>query len=491
MQTAARTPNLGVQTQHADYLYFQSDWTLLRDTYAGERAIREAGATYVPPLSTHENDAQGFHAYLKRGTYLSTVSRTVEGMIGLAFRKHPTITFPDGSAIADWLNAVDGNRTTITDAANKLLRDKLLLGRAAVFVDFPNVDEVEDGSDLSVAEAAEMGIGPLLTTIPAENIINWTEKSGRLVFVAFKEEFDYFDYDQMTEESESRIRVLKLDLEGSYVQQIWVADVQDEGRRGNQDLGSYILEAEFTPLLDGEPMAELPIYFASPGGASGIDKSPMYDLADLSIKHYRKSCDYSYGLHMAALPTPYATGVSDDEARELTGIGPGSIWSLSNAEARIGYLEVSGPGFQAVADDLDRIENQMIAMGARMLAPAGDLSPESGIALSIRSAADNALLTASVADVERAIQKAIAIAERFYGLKPGTVGFAMNRDFVASRMAAQEFAELVKAYQGGAISYETFIWNLKRGEMIANDVSANQELERIDDSSAGLAGFGE
>ena len=502
MNKPTSAPNLGVATTHQDYDYFRADWTLLRDAYAGERMIREAGPTYVQPLDSHQNDADAYDAYLRRGTYLSTVSRTVEGMIGLAFRKHPQITFPDDSPIANWLKAVDGNRMTITDAANKMLRDKLLMGRAAIFVDFPEVSEVEDGSDLSVAEAAEMGIAPLLTTIPAEDIINWTEKSGRIVFVSFKEEFAYFDHEAMEEEAESRIRVLKLDADGVYVQQVWVSDIAGGQNRaapadkrryiGTTEAGAgYVLEAEFTPLLNGEPMAELPIFFAEAGGSPQVCKSPMFDLADLSIKHYRKSCDYSYGLHMAALPTPYAIGVSDEESGELEGIGPGSLWTLSNDAAKVGFLEVAGPGFKAVADDIDRTERQMVSMGARMLAPAADLKPESGIALSIRSAADNALLTSSVADVERAIQKAVAIAEQFYGLEPGSVTFAMNRDFVAGSLGANEVKTLHDMLIAGSISYETFVWKLKQGEWVANDVTASDERERIEDDAAGLAGIGE
>jgi hypothetical protein len=420
------------------------------------------------------------------------------------FRKAPKITAPEGSAIAEWLKRADGDRQSIVDIARNLLTERLLMGRAALFLDFPSADGIDEDDDLSVAEAMEKGFAPLLSVIPTESIVNWVEKSGRLVYVAIHERVIEFDHLTMDEHVEEHIRVLKLDADGIYVQQTWVAegadtDTQLGGKHNRKFNGTsiggatgYALKAEIVPTLNGEPLDYIPIYFATEGGYPDVAKSPVLDLARKARDYFRKSCEINHAEHLVMLPTPYAIGFSESELEDLNSIGPGTRWSSTNEGAKVGFLESDGTGIGVVHKSLERIEKQLSSLGARILAPASDLAPESGIALSIRAASENASLTDAVQDVERVIKQALRIVEQFYEQEPGSVKFDMNRDFVSGRLGANEVKVLHDMLIAGSISYETFIANLKAGEIVAADVTAEDERERIETDGAGLgAGFGE
>lgn len=489
------TASANVASEHTDYLYAKRDWQLLRDAYAGQRAIVEAGTAYVPKLSSF--DDADYAAYLKRGVFPSVLSRTVSGLSGLALRKPPLTKAPSGADA--WLKNANGAGRSAADTVNALLFEKLLLGRVALFVDFPALDDAD--GDLSVAEAAELGVQPLASIVYAEDIIRWMEDSnGRLSLVMFKEQVSHFDRHLFRARDVTRLRILFIDEDdGLYKQQVWEADTPDadataarkDRRRyvgADPDDGGYVLKAEFTPILAGEPLTAIPFFFV--GDTPDVEKSPLLDLAELSVAYYRKHCDLSYGLHLAALPTPYIIGATEEESDAIDSIGPGTIWKISNPNAKVGYAEVRGEGFAAIREDLRSIEDQMISLGARILAQRGDHSPESGVALSIRSASENAVLVDTVRDIEAAFGKALRLVERFYGVADGSVGLRMNTDFVASRLSAQEIGELTKAFVAGAISFDTLMDNLRRGEIVAQDRSTEDERELIEqDAGASLAGF--
>jgi hypothetical protein len=63
----------------------------------------------------------------------------------------------------------------------------------------------------------------------------------------------------------------------------------------------------------------------------------------------------------------------------------------------------------------------------------------------------------------------------------------LNTDYLPVNMTAQEVAELVKAWQSGAISFDTMFENLKRGEVVAESRTVEEEQELIGSAPVTLA----
>jgi hypothetical protein len=69
----------------------------------------------------------------------------------------------------------------------------------------------------------------------------------------------------------------------------------------------------------------------------------------------------------------------------------------------------------------------------------------------------------------------------------GDVSVELNRDFMPAGITAQDMTALIGAWQQGAISAQTLHANLKAGEVIADDVSFEEEQERINSALIGMA----
>ena len=69
---------------------------------------------------------------------------------------------------------------------------------------------------------------------------------------------------------------------------------------------------------------------------------------------------------------------------------------------------------------------------------------------------------------------------RWEGLDENEVHLELNMDFVDVRIPHQEIISLVQAYQMGGISMDTLLHNLKQGEVIPDDVSIQDERDKIE-----------
>ncbi len=70
----------------------------------------------------------------------------------------------------------------------------------------------------------------------------------------------------------------------------------------------------------------------------------------------------------------------------------------------------------------------------------------------------------------------------------GVVSYQLNKDFIPATLSAQELTALVATWQSGAISANPLFENLKAGEIIADNISFEDEQARIGESSINLQG---
>jgi hypothetical protein len=62
----------------------------------------------------------------------------------------------------------------------------------------------------------------------------------------------------------------------------------------------------------------------------------------------------------------------------------------------------------------------------------------------------------------------------------GDIEVELNTDFVDTKILPQELTALMGAWQSGAISHETFLHNMKKGEILPVGVTVEDEKDRID-----------
>jgi hypothetical protein len=97
-------------------------WAIMRDTCAGTLHLRDQGSRYLP-IEPAE-DTRDFEIRRSRANFFNAVGRTLHRLVGLVFRKEPTLGDDAPEAIrgreaTDTASALEGHRRSIS---NRLIR---------------------------------------------------------------------------------------------------------------------------------------------------------------------------------------------------------------------------------------------------------------------------------------------------------------------------------------------------------------------------------
>lgn len=455
-----------VNHRHREYNEYAPLWKRARDVLEGQDAVHKAGEAYLPKLKDQEET--DYKAYVKRAGFYNASWRTIAGLLGMMFRKPPTTELP--GQIETYADDIDMAGTSLETFARDVALEVLSVGRVGILVDHPAVDGVQP---LSVAAAEALGLRPMLKTYKAESIINW--KYGRvrnhwvLVQVVLEEEIEEADGPFKTDEV-TQWRVLSLDESGFYRQQVY-RRLKAEGEF--EQIGDDVY-----PMIGSRNLDFIPFYIV---GSDGVDSEPeeppLIDLFDLNLSHYRTNADYEHGCHFTGLPTAVVSGYIAGEGDGKLYIGSQAAWVFPDPAAKASYLEFTGQGLGALKDNLDRKEQQMAVLGARMLADETGQVETLG-ATQIKRSGENSVLAAIATAISEAIERSLTVFALWAGAA-GEVVYQLNRDYNPAMLDAAQLTALTKSVQAGMISHETLFDLMKRADLIEPEVTFEAEQERI------------
>lgn len=460
-----------VWTTHPDYERFAPKWKRVRDCIAGQDAIHAAGEDYLPKLKD-EADAD-YRARLKRSDFFNATWRTIAVLGGMAFRKPPTVEVP--GAIEPYVEDINLAGVSIEGLARDVLDDILGPGRIGLLVDHPSPPE--NVTALTIDAAQRLGLRPTIQVYPAESIINWRfgrlNNAWSLVMVVLKETARIAE-DEFKDKIEDRWRVLDLDDGGNYRQRLFRKD-----SRGKEEQ----IGADIYPLMNGSPLDHIPFAMLGADGLGDtIDEPPLIDLIDKNIAHYQVNSDYRHGLHFSGLPTLFLSGMTtEDDGEKEFHIGGTAAITSPHPDAKGMYIEFTGQGLGPIKDALARLEMQMALLGARMIADETKQAETLG-ATQIKRQGENSVLARIVTAVSEALEWALGIFAEWAGHK-GEVVYQINRDFLPAGMDAQQLNALLGAVTAGEMSSESFFDLMQRADLIAPEVTYDEERERIESAS--------
>ena len=242
---------------------------------------------------------------------------------------------------------------------------------------------------------------------------------------------------------------------------------------------------EIFPEMNNQRMDFIPFVFVnSMDTSTEVTKPPLLDLCNVNLSHYRTSADLEHGAHFIGLPTPYLFGISEEETPKT--IGPEKLWTGQSKDVVVGLLEFTGSGMSTVENLLDRKEQQMAILGARMLAPEKK-AVEAAETVSMHRQGENSSLASLSLSVGRALTMALGWVRDWVELD-GDVDVHLNTDYFPAPMSAQQLTALVAAVQAGALSQRAFFDTLQRGEVV--DAAKTFEDEQADIETVPPAGMG-
>ena len=457
---------MSIDSEHEEYALRKKQWGKIRDCVAGQEAVHDKQTEYLPKLSGQDNDE--YKAYLKRATFYGATARTVDGLSGMIFRKDPMIEAPDG--MTDFLEDVSLDGTSLLGFAEKIVEDDLVTARCGILVDHPTQQE-----NATIAQAEANNIRPFMKHYEAESIFNWkTESRNNKQVLTQVRLWEFQEYEDPEEEFETKvrkqIRILDFNEQGQYRQRVFI-----EKETSDRNKKEWIQDGDdIIPLMRGIALDVIPFYFVGvKGGSATTEKPPLIDLANVNLSHYMTTADLEHGAHFTGLPTAVVSGFqeTEDDDGEFK-IGAANAWVFPNPEASAYYLEFEGKGLDSLEKRLEHKEQQMAALGARMLAPE-KRAAETAETAQIHRIGENSVLSSLAKSAAESIEKALKFMAEWAGFT-GDVSFKLNNDFIAVPMTPQQLTALLGVWQGGGMAFDDFIYNLKRGEIIKEERTTDE-----------------
>jgi len=491
-------------TRHPQYDKWLYKWQRQRDVVEGEDAVKSSprAEDYLPPLEGQGMTLAGgrfsngvsvssYEKYKDRACFTNATGRTRDGLIGAIMRKEPRVEWPE--ADKKDLDHIGYELESFNEIVIDTLNEVIGVGRFAHLVDVASF-----GTD----------VRPYIACYRGEAITDWelglVKGFKQLIRVNLIEKpLGYHSQDKRPLE---RYRILRLgfptaetqeeldmplgvflgqwgltqdDFVGGpvYFQEIWEeVETSDDG--SGKDERQYMRTDVIVPrAVGGTLLREIPItIYNSTKLGPRCEKPMLLDIAVVNISEYRNSADEEHGAHFTALPQPWIAGF---KFKGDLFIGSGVAWQSEDAQARAGYLEFSGAGLRAIGDLRARKMKVMASLGGRLLeeqSPPG--SQEAAETLKLRTSGERSVLVRSALMASEGLTRNLRLLRRFAG-QGEEVGVKLNVDFGIDMLSPPMLSALMEQVQNGLMSWDTYVHNLRRGELYADQWTKEDEEAAI------------
>ena len=412
-------------------------WQVVRAVIAGDQAMRKG--SFLPYLNAADLSVENKErnaSYVERAVFYGATGRTLDGLIGIAFRKDPSHALP--ARLQYLLTDADGSRSSIYQQSQAVAANVLEVGRHGLMVDF----------DASLGR-------PVIKSYAAESVINWRYDGGQLSLIVLLEAVE--EPDGYGAKEVTQYRELALE-NGVCVCRLW--RINDDGQAqvyqaidvNTGDLADAVVLRSQAKTLDFIPFR----FTGSRNNDAEIDASPLYALAMLNVAHYRNSADYEDSVFFVGQAQPWIAGLTEDwrdhlESQKVAYIGSRAPFLLPQG-GTFGFAQPAPNTL--VKEAMDQKEQQMIALGARLL----DQTTRTTTATESENDKEvsTSVLSMCIANVNEAYQTAIGWCAVLLGApltgEEQQASYKISQDYSRAKIDSQAIAALVAAWQAGAIA---------------------------------------
>jgi hypothetical protein len=455
-----------IDAKHPDYAAHVDKWQRIRDVTAGTDEVKSRSTNYLPKPKGH--DDEDYQGYLKRAEFYPATQRTVDGLTGAIFRKEPQVTVPDGTE--ELLEAMTARGLDFTTFSKQVVREVLSLGRYGVLVD------VRDGDDKAFAAGYD-----------AESIINWRvefiDRQPVLTLMVLRENVMVPSAtDPFITETKERYRVLHMGILEETDKSVYVQEIYEK-QKDKAGKDSFVLLQQIIPVRRGEPLDKIPFTVFGPTDLSAeIQKSPILDLVDTNLSHYRTSAELEEGAYFTGLPMYVISGrgLGEEDPVEFQVGSRAALRLDEGGSAQV--LTVSGEGMGLLSRLMDSKESRMAVLGARILEDQ-KAGVEAAATVAMRHRGENSLLASLSDTVARGLTDVLETMIWWSGADTPDVTTELNKDFTGAQLSGAELVQLTAAFQSGSIGPEVFFKALKDGERVPDGWTIEDWLADIDEGA--------
>tara|TARA_R100001510_G_scaffold713_1_gene533 strand:- start:13 stop:1455 length:1443 start_codon:yes stop_codon:yes gene_type:complete len=430
-----------VDSPNAAYQRMAIFWPLIEDLLEGSYKIKQEHRKYLFPEPRESTES--YDSRLNRSAVVPYFQRIEKMLAGMLTRK--SVRLDDVSdLVTTQLFDVDLEGNDLNVWLYNTARIAIAFGHVGVLVDAPRD-----------AEKAR----PYWVTYKPSDILGWRTEiidgTRELTQVRLLENVVEPD-GKYGEKTITQIRVLE---RGRY----------ELHRRDEKKSEFKLYEEGETSLKDRIPFS---VAYSNRTGFFE-SRSPLYDIAELNLKHYQMNSDLDNILHISAVPNLVVYGYPN--ADEIT-TGPNEALSLP-PESRMEYVAPSSDSYEAIFRRLDDLKEQINTLS--LAAVLGQkLVGESAEAKRIDRSQNDSTLMVLAQQMQDLIDNCLQFHSEYLN-EPKAGTCAVNRDFVSARLDPQEITAYLQLFNSGSITHETLLTRLNEGEILGDDFSVEEELENL------------
>lgn len=463
--------------EHAQYVATIAEVRRMRDSVAGQAAIKRAGQAYLPaPCADDDDDPDAavkrYDSFKLYAEYDNVPSNTLDTLTGAMFRVDATAQL--GPLDERLLDDADGNGVGLLELIEVTAAECLQMRYHGLLVEYNGLAGV-DPSEVTVEMKQAAALRAVIKQYQREDIKNWSYRvidgAKKLNVVVLAQCETQLDEDLKDTKVESLLK-LALDANGDYYQQRLVGDSGEWSER-------------VYPLAAGQRLKEIPfeIVLSSTRNTGSVPAQLGYldPISTKCVQRYQVSALLKEALRITAQPTSYSKGWTPASlqlyqkatGRQRVALGSGQHIPLFG-EADVGYLTWNADS-SALFRYMDDNKKQIIAMGGVFNEETDSAS--TATAASINSAEKKGVLSGLAASIERSYGRVLYWVGQFEGVQVDQdVGVALTREFVAATLDATQRAAILGEVREGLYSRAEGLRQLERG-----GVSTMTALELLDE----------
>lgn len=462
------------------YEAYKHIWDKCRAFVAGEQAVKSldilpGNGNILLPFSPTMSIEQ-YNFYKGEAELPGITSQFVSVVISGLLRKAPVVTYKKDvpEEAKDWItNGISSTNGSLISFLYALLKEEMETSRAWIYVDYPYVDEE---TALNISKNEWKDYKPYATVWPANTVINWQVRNinginqlSRVIVRGFVDV--YKDEEAFHPESEETIWVHEL-IKNKYQVRIFTKIVNNTNNKP-----AFMLTKTIVPKMHGEYMTMIPAWPAN----GSIDCMLPYinTFVDKEAALYNVMSRRNHLLYGAATYTPWiASDMQHDTFKKIVDQGLGT-WILLGKDDKIGSL---APPVEALKDLNTAIEaklEELAKLGLRFLAPE---SAQSGVALTIRNAAQTATLGVINTKLSEVMSDVIVhmLNRRFdLQLTSTDITFSLSPDFDPVSIGVEFLRIATEWYQANLLPRSEWIRLLKANEMLSPEYVDEEGVQEI------------
>lgn len=472
-------------------------WQKVADVLAGEDAIKAKGQVYLPKQPKEKDENYAYR--LSIATFTNIYGDISKNLASKPFAKELVLSEKSDQQMRKLAEDIDGQGHSLHVFSETAFKSGQDYSISWILVDYTKAAQRADGKPLSKAEEAEQGLRPYWAHIPAVKMLAAYSAFIGGVEVLFHARVDEssIEFDGESETVIERVRVMRRDpyidqktgLVVSYgpaYWQLWEKKPKGTGRTKKTEWevvesGTYSIGV--IPLV--------PFFAGKRIGTSFIAEPLLRDMINMQLAEYRKESDLEFTRVMTCFPMLCISGteIKDKQGNVIIAVGPSQVLGIPQNKQGSGpageakYVEPTTSSIQEMRAQLELHRKEMRDLGMQPLTSA-NLTVVTTKNVSLKASSAIQMLAILFKD---ALEQAWALTAMWLKseAEPEVI---VHIDFAIELEEGKELDTIMSAVEKKVISKKTARAELKRRSVISNDLTDEQEEERIAGENEGLEG---